>query len=236
MSDINTIFQNGVKATPTGGNLVIEANPDNDTLNVTGDGHLAVAHTDAAANVPSLRTLGSGAQQAAGGAHTHALSALTQSGAARAQVPKRNGSAWTPQDESRGLTAPALEAVAAIPWVRWFKADALTGLSDGDPVDYWANSAAILTPATQATSGSQPLYKTNIVNGLPVVRFDGVDDYLRTVGRRDESRGRVLHGRRGVAVADRSVPACHLRGRRKRGQAPRHVAVGRRDSGRAGIR
>lgn len=64
----------------------------------------------------------------------------------------------------------------------WLKADAL-GLSDGAAVSSWTDSSGNSNPATQSTGGLQPIYKTNIINGLAVVRFNGTDPggtYLRT--------------------------------------------------------
>lgn len=60
----------------------------------------------------------------------------------------------------------------------WLKADAITGLSDGNAVTTWSDSSGQGNDATQAVAGSKPLYKTNIINGNPVVRFDGTDDSL----------------------------------------------------------
>ncbi len=57
----------------------------------------------------------------------------------------------------------------------WLKADALTGLSDGDPVTNWPDESGNGNNATQATSGIAPVYKESIVNGLPIVRGNGVD-------------------------------------------------------------
>lgn len=62
--------------------------------------------------------------------------------------------------------------------VFWFKADALV-LSNNDPVATWADSSGIGNDATNAASGERPLYKTNIVNSLPAVLFDGSDDQLQ---------------------------------------------------------
>lgn len=59
----------------------------------------------------------------------------------------------------------------------WLEADAITGLSDGDPVSTWLDSSAAGNDVTQSGT-ARPTYKTNIINGLPVVRFDGVDDYM----------------------------------------------------------
>ena len=59
----------------------------------------------------------------------------------------------------------------------WLKADVLA-LSDGAAVSSWTDSSGLANHATQGTSGARPIYKTNIVNAKPVVRFDGVDDFL----------------------------------------------------------
>lgn len=60
----------------------------------------------------------------------------------------------------------------------WFKADAITALVDGDPLTTWEDSHTTNVDATQATAAKKPLYKTAILNALPVVRFDGVDDVM----------------------------------------------------------
>ncbi len=65
----------------------------------------------------------------------------------------------------------------------WLKADAIVGLSDGDPVTTWSDSSGNGYDATQSSSGLKPLYKTSVVNGKPVVRFDGADDFLVTGGQ-----------------------------------------------------
>ena len=62
----------------------------------------------------------------------------------------------------------------------WLKADAITGLSDGDPVTTWSDSSGQGNDATQSTAGQKPLYKTAIQNSLPAVRFDATDDVLKT--------------------------------------------------------
>mgnify|MGYP001615743132 FL=1 len=62
----------------------------------------------------------------------------------------------------------------------WLKADAITGLVDGDPIATWTDQSGSGNNAVQATGTKQPLYKTAIKNGLPIVRFDGTDDILQT--------------------------------------------------------
>ena len=61
---------------------------------------------------------------------------------------------------------------------RWYDAGQITGLSDGDPVSQWDDESANADHAVQATSANQPTYKTGIINGKPVVRFDGTNDWL----------------------------------------------------------
>lgn len=59
----------------------------------------------------------------------------------------------------------------------WLKADSL-GLTDGTPVSSWTDSSGNNNNATQDTSDAQPIFKTNILQGKPVLRFDGVNDKL----------------------------------------------------------
>lgn len=49
---------------------------------------------------------------------------------------------------------------------------------DGDPVGRWQDLSSGANHATQATSSKRPAYKTAVLNGRPVVRFDGVDDWI----------------------------------------------------------
>lgn len=65
---------------------------------------------------------------------------------------------WTPSDLS-GLAG-------------WYKADAITSLSDGDAVVSWVDSSSNSNTLTQSTAGAQPSYQTNELNSLPIVRFD----------------------------------------------------------------
>ncbi len=53
----------------------------------------------------------------------------------------------------------------------WLKADAITGLNDGDRVTTWIDSSGNSRDATQSVAADKPTYKTNILNGKPVVRF-----------------------------------------------------------------
>lgn len=59
----------------------------------------------------------------------------------------------------------------------WLEADNLS-LSDNDPVVTWTASGYTAVSPTNLTAANRPVYKANIVNGKPVVRFDGTDDFL----------------------------------------------------------
>ena len=59
----------------------------------------------------------------------------------------------------------------------WLKADAITGLADGATVNTWNDSSTNARNATRTTGA--PIYKTNVLNGKPVVRFptDGASSF-----------------------------------------------------------
>ena len=64
----------------------------------------------------------------------------------------------------RHFNPKAAGAVAA------YDARFISGLSDGDNVSTWASRTGT-NDATQATTGKQPNYETNEINGQPVVNF-----------------------------------------------------------------
>ena len=72
-----------------------------------------------------------------------------------------------------GFTDPSDIAGLAV----WLDAGTLS-LADADPVTTWADQSGNGRDFTQATSAQKPTYKTAIVNGEPVVRFDGTDDVV----------------------------------------------------------
>lgn len=69
----------------------------------------------------------------------------------------------------------------------WLKADAgvyndagSTLATDGQTVQQWNDQSGLGNNATQATSGNRPTFQTNEINTtLPVVRFDGTDDWMQ---------------------------------------------------------
>lgn len=50
--------------------------------------------------------------------------------------------------------------------------------SDGTAVTSWVDRSTNTNAVSMSTTASQPIVKNNILNGKPVIRFDGVDDYL----------------------------------------------------------
>src|SRR5262245_63972414 len=72
----------------------------------------------------------------------------------------------------------------------WLKSDTQTyqdsgfstpATADGDPVGGWKDQSGGARDVTQATSASRGTLKLSQVNGKPVVRFDGTDDFLEGV-------------------------------------------------------
>ena len=59
----------------------------------------------------------------------------------------------------------------------WLKADAGITLN-GSSVSDWADQSGNGNNATQTTGASQPLFVTNGLNNLPVLRFDGSNDFF----------------------------------------------------------
>ena len=62
----------------------------------------------------------------------------------------------------------------------WLKADAITGLADGQKIATWSDISSNGFHATQATVANQPVFHTNVLNSLPAVRFS--DDGSTSAG------------------------------------------------------
>ncbi|MCC7260144.1 MAG: hypothetical protein IT567_03850 [Alphaproteobacteria bacterium] len=60
----------------------------------------------------------------------------------------------------------------------WLKADAGITKDGSNKVSAWAGQSGTLNPASQGTATKQPLWVSGGLNGYPVIRFDGVDDYM----------------------------------------------------------
>lgn len=60
----------------------------------------------------------------------------------------------------------------------WLKAETITKRPDGSNVGIWLDESGNANDAVQGTSLNQPKYYSGILNGQPVIRFDGTNDYF----------------------------------------------------------
>ena len=78
------------------------------------------------------------------------------------------------------LAVPAIQA-----WydsnVGVFKDAGITPAVENDPVQQHNDQSGNGNHRTQATLAKRPLYKKNIQNGRPIIRYDGVNDFLEKV-------------------------------------------------------
>ncbi len=51
--------------------------------------------------------------------------------------------------------------------------------ANASAVSSWVDKAGLGNTVTQGTGANQPTYRTNVLNGKPVVRFDGINDLLQ---------------------------------------------------------
>lgn len=61
----------------------------------------------------------------------------------------------------------------------WLQSDKILSLNDNDPVVTWSDYSGNGNDVTQPNASFRPIYKTNILNGKPVIRFSGSNDRLR---------------------------------------------------------
>src|SRR4051794_15003785 len=78
---------------------------------------------------------------------------------------------------ARLLAPKTIRDVGQLQPVCWFAADRITGLADAAAVATWPDASGNGNDATQATSAKRPVYKTGILNGLPVVRFTAANQH-----------------------------------------------------------
>ena len=103
-------------------------------------------------------------------------------GSARGVIQGKAIPVWPVDDDGNydadfaGISGPPSEIDGLILWLR---ADAITGLNDGDAVATWPDSSGQGNDAI-GVAGSLPTWQDNVVNGQPVVRFDGVNNLLNT--------------------------------------------------------
>lgn len=78
---------------------------------------------------------------------------------------------YTAENENGGSQLVITSPLDLPGCVAWYDASQLVGLNDGDPVALWPDLSTSGFDATSDEEAEQPVYKTNVQNGLPVVRF-----------------------------------------------------------------
>jgi len=66
--------------------------------------------------------------------------------------------------------------------VLWLESDSIPSLSDGDDITTWTDGSGNANDVTQPNASFKPIYKTGIVNGFPVVRFNRTNGRIRKTG------------------------------------------------------
>lgn len=69
-------------------------------------------------------------------------------------------------------------SLSGLAW--WLKADAITGLSNGDAIATWADSSGNGRNATQTDAARRPTFTLLGLNGKPTVRFNGTSHLMNT--------------------------------------------------------
>jgi hypothetical protein len=98
-------------------------------------------------------------------------------------VSRTSGDTLTGDTLALTLTAPTTScctdsAVTSVSGnILWLRAEDLV-LANAASVSSWTDSSASANHAVQGTAANQPTFRTNVINGKPVVRFDGTNDWL----------------------------------------------------------
>lgn len=66
--------------------------------------------------------------------------------------------------------------------VLWLEADQIGSLSDGDDITTWNDASGNSNDLSQPNASYKPIFKTGILNGYPVVRFNRSDNRIRRTG------------------------------------------------------
>lgn len=98
-------------------------------------------------------------------------------------------------DQRRGSGAgSALDPLSISGCIMWLDAtdintlwaDSVGGIAiedlDAQAVGAWEDKSTASNDATQASGSAQPLYRTNVQNGHPMLKWDGLNDYMRCDG------------------------------------------------------
>lgn len=140
-------------------------------------GLAVTGHTHTLASLAEVVSALAGKQAALTNAAT--LTKITDAGG----LPRWDGGTWPGGGAGGALTSDSLITVSAP--CAWYRSNAgcesASGVAaaDGDPVQYWLDQSGNEYHLEQASLASRPVFASGVRNGLPVVRFDGVEDSLR---------------------------------------------------------
>ncbi len=98
-------------------------------------------------------------------------------GTARGVIQGKAIPVWPVDDD--GNYDPLFLAPGRIPGLElWLAADLGLSLNDGDPVTTWPDQSGNGNDAIQGVGANQPTFQDGVLNSRPVIRFDGVSEYL----------------------------------------------------------
>jgi hypothetical protein len=66
--------------------------------------------------------------------------------------------------------------------ILWLKADNISSLSDNDDITTWSDASGNSNDLSQSNASFKPIYKTNVLNGFPSVRFNKANGRIRRTG------------------------------------------------------
>jgi hypothetical protein len=92
-----------------------------------------------------------------------------------------NFNTWSPYSNTNNATTFTNgTAMPLASLLMWLKADSGVGqIGTNAPVDLWADQSGNNNNAIQTTGSSEPSWIPGVLNGLPIIRFNGSSDYLQ---------------------------------------------------------
>jgi hypothetical protein len=85
---------------------------------------------------------------------------------------------------AEATTVDIPDAPPGVDLALWLDASQIIDVNNGDPLDTWFDEAGMLNDFV-ATEAARPTYYDTgplLINSLPVVRFDGIDDFMTCTG------------------------------------------------------
>lgn len=146
-------------------------------LKITGLANKILA-TDSNGNVVATTTAGGGSVSSVSNSNG-TLTVSPTTGSVVASLNLTHSNTWTATQGFQGISATSTYQPSDISSLKlWVKADQITGHVDGDAIGTWSDQSGGGYDFTQASGGNKPIYKTNILNGQPVLRFDGLSSFM----------------------------------------------------------